>query len=382
MFKHLLIATAALALLFTAGHPALSAEPASTPQVMAQELGIPAYEPRFNREKPVIAVIAENTFTELTDLIIPYGVLAESGVAQVFALAMKEGPVQMFPALRIEAQATVAQFDERFPEGADYVVVPAVHRADDVALLAWISSQASKGATMVGVCDGVWVLANAGLLKGRKAVGHWYSLDALARKFPDTEWLRNTRYVADGKIITTTGVTASIPVSVALVEAIAGPERASALALTMGIANWSAEHQSDRFKLRARHVFTATGNWLARWSHEDIGLPLAEGVDEVALALVADAYSRTYRSRAFSLSPTAERVRTRRGLVVLPDRAQGQSQSQSQSHRVARAVDRTVALPVDMPSLASLDASLQAIEALYGPATSALVALQLEYTRP
>lgn len=368
MLRRLVIAICAFAVTLTTSQIACSAEVASGRRVMSEMAGIPPYVPRLNRTRPVVAVVAENTFTELADYVIPYGVLTESGAAQVFALATQAGPVQMFPALRVVPQASVNEFDTRFPDGADYVIVPAVHRTDDLALLAWVKAQANKGATIVGVCDGVWVLANAGLLAGRKAVGHWYSFDDLKSKFPKTEWLRNTRYVVDGNIITTTGVSASIPISLALVEAIAGRERAMAVARTMGANGWSATHRSDHYKLNARHVFTAASNWLSFWSHENIGIPIANGVDEVGLALVADAYSRTYRSSAFSQFPSADRVTTRRGLIVLPDKIQS-----------ANAVDRIVALPIDVPPISALDATLRAIEQSYGSATSAFVALQLEY---
>lgn len=350
---------------------AFNAESILTPQVVSTASGIPAYAPRFNRARPVVAIVAENTFTELTDYVIPYGVLSESEVAQVFAIATKAGPIQMFPALRFEPQATVSEFDSRFSEGADYVVVPAVFHKKDPVLLEWIRAQAKKGATIMGICDGGWVLANAGLLNGRKSVGHWFSFNDLARKFPKTERLRNTRYVADGNVITTTGVTASIPVCVALVEAIAGRDRAASLAQSIGIQSWSAEHQSEQFKLSAKHLFTAVANRLSFWSHEDIGIPINPGVDEIALSLVADTYSRTFRSKAFSLSPSDGPITTKRGLVILPDRVQG----------AGKAVDRTVKLRSDLPPVSSLDVTLQEIEQLYGSGSAAFIALQLEYPR-
>jgi transcriptional regulator GlxA family with amidase domain len=85
------------------------------------------------------------------------------------------GPIQLMPALRIEPQATLAEFDARFPDGADYVIVPAVHEPDDATLVGWVRAQARKGAVIVGVCDGVWVVANAGLLNGCRAAGHWFA---------------------------------------------------------------------------------------------------------------------------------------------------------------------------------------------------------------
>lgn len=333
---------------------------------------IPTYAPRFGRSRPIVAVVGENTFTELTDYVIPYGVLHESGVADVVALATKVGPIQMFPALKIRPQSTVNEFDARFPEGADYVIVPAVHRTDDAALLSWVTSQAAKGATIVGVCDGVWVVANAGLLKGRKAVGHWYSFDDLEKKFPETTWVRNRRYVADGRFVTTTGVTASIPVSLALVEAIGGYERALSVARAIGATDWNAAHRSGDFKLRALHMYVAATNWVSFWSHEEIGVPISNGMNEVALALTADAYSRTYRSNAVSISPSAEEVRTRGGLLILPDRLTGGP----------KAPNRTLKPPDGTKPVVALDAALRDIADTYGQATSAFVALQMEYPQP
>ena len=345
------------------------AKSTSTTPIPSQDLSIRAYQPRFDRQQPIIAVVAENSFTELTDYVVPYGVLAESGVARVLAIATEPEPIRMFPTLRVEPQATISQFDDRFPEGADYVIVPAVLRQKDPVLLGWLEEQAGKGAIVAGICDGVWVLANAGLLDGRKGVGHWFSLGSLARKFPKTEWLRNTRYVADGNVITTTGVSASVPVSIALVEAIAGRDRAASLARSLGVENWGAQHDSQPFKVGIKHVLTALRNKLSFWSSEAIGLPIHSGVDEVALSLIADAYSRTWRSKVFSLSASEEGVTSKRGLRILPDRISDGGKK----------VDRTVELHDNIPPVSWLDATLQNIEQFYGSETSAFVALQLEY---
>lgn len=327
---------------------------------------IAPYQSRFNRTRPVVAVIGENTFTELTDYVIPYAVLAESGVAEVLALATKPGPIQMFPALKIEPQATSAEFDARFPAGADYVIVPAVHYIEDPTLLAWVTAQAAKGATIIGVCDGVWVLAHAGLLKGHRATGHWYSFDTLKKQFPQTTWVSNRRYVVDGAVITTTGVTASLPVSLALIEAIAGHTRAAAVAKSLDVANWNATHHSDLFRLNARQIFTAARNWMSFWSHENVGVSVEQGTDEIALALVADAYSRTYLSSAVSVARTQGAIRLKRGLVLLPDKMANDSE---RSERMLPSIEVT---PL-------LDRTLNNIAQSYGRETAAFVALQLEY---
>ena len=56
---------------------------------------IPGYQPRLGRSRPVIVVLGDNAATETTDYVVPYGILAESGVAEVLALSTEPGPIQM-----------------------------------------------------------------------------------------------------------------------------------------------------------------------------------------------------------------------------------------------------------------------------------------------
>ncbi len=320
------------------------------------------------RARPLIAVLAANAGTETTDFLLPYAVLRQSGVADVLAVATGPGPVTLMPALRVRAQLTTRELDTQHPEGADYVIVPALHQPDDPAVLAWIASQRARGALVIGICSGAKVLSNAGLLRDRAATGHWYDVAGLRSANPTLHWVRDRRFVVDRGVATTTGVTASIPLSLTLVEAIAGRERAETLAREIGVAHWDATHQSDAFALRARHVWTIARNTLAIWGHESLGVRVEPGVDEIALALTADAYSRTYRSHALALSSDLAPVATRRGLELLPDRA-----LDPKSARTA-----LPPVPTSEPALA-LDRALAGIAERYGEDTADVVALQLEY---
>lgn len=338
--------------------------------IEANRVPLPQYTARFNRPRAVVAVLGYNPATEVTDYVVPYGILAESGVADVVALATGEGPIRMSPALRFQAQATTKQFDARFPHGADYVIVPNVYEGEkDAALLEWVRLQAARGATIVGICDGVPVLANAGLLKGRRATAHWRTIDALERKHHATRWLRNTRYVADGNVITTSGVSASIPISVALVEAIGGRAQAEKLARFLGVTDWSPAHNSEQFKLDAGSLFTVLTNKAIFWRHEALGLAVGPGADEISVALIADAYARTRRSSALSVGRSPEPIVMRRGLVLIPDRVAGGTDQPN----------RMLPLFETLPPALTLDRALEGIAASYGDATADFVALTMEY---
>ena len=356
-------------------HPALPQGGAMSEHehVAASDARLPRHTPRLNRSRPVVAVLAYNRATELTDYVVPYGILAESGVADVVAVSTEAGPIRMIPALRFAAQATTAQFDTRYPDGADYVIVPNIYEGqDDAGLLAWIRLQASRGAIIVGICDGVPVLANAGLLAGRRATAHWRTIDGLEGKHAGTRWLRNRRYIADGKVITTSGVSASIPISIALIESIAGRARAGQVADFLGVSDWSAAHDSEQFKLTAAAAYTVLRNKAMFWKHEALGVGVQEGVDEISVALLADAYARTRRSDAVSVARSDKPVLTRRGLVLIPDRAVN----------ARRQPSRMLPSFATLPPARTLDHALEGIAASYGADTAAFVALTMEYAHP
>lgn len=342
----------------------------------AAEGSIPAYEARFGRSRPVVAIVGENSGTELTDFVIPYGVLQASGAAEVVTVATQPGVLRMRPALALQPDATIAQFDARFPEGADYVIVPAVVKYRDPALLAWVKAQGGKGATLFSICDGAVVIAGTGLMQGRNATAHWASEKARRKLFPGVHWVADVRYVADGRIVSTAGISAAMPASLALVEAIAGRDRTQALADELGVADWSADHCTvpfrPRFGVNLKPLITT--HYTNPWFHstEMLGLPVTPGIDEIALAVTADAYSRTGRSMVHALASSAEPVRTRHGLVVIPDTLADR----------ARHVNRMLPELDATPSGQWLAKSIEGIRLMYGRNTARGVALDFEYLLP
>jgi transcriptional regulator GlxA family with amidase domain len=322
------------------------------------------------RPRPLIAIIGVNEGTEVTDYVMPYGILRRADVADVMLVATKQGTVTLYPALKVEPHTTVAQFDAQHPEGADYVIVPAMHRDDDPDALRWIKSQAAMGAIIVSVCAGAKVVAETGLLDGKRATTHWYYLKGMLEKHPAIQYVANRRMVVDRGVVTTTGITASMPTTLTLIEAIAGRDKAEAVARDLGIPNWDARHDSSAFTFTRPFAVTTMANRLAFWNHERLGMELQAGVDEVSLALVADAWSRTFRSSAVMFAPAGAVLRTRNGILVVPDEV-----------ATDWPAERRLAAIGNEPPATALDEGLRAIAGRYGKRTADFVAMQLEYPR-
>lgn len=328
------------------------------------------------RARPVIAILALNAATEVTDLLGPFNVLARAGIVDVFIVAEHASPVQLYPfssfgrgpmLFSIDPQMTMDAFDRRWPEGADYVIVPAIDPRDAAPATRWIRAQRAGGATIVSVCAGALTVGAAGLLDGRRATTHWAYLDDLRSKHPTMTWIRDRRYVADNGIVSATGISASIPTSLALVEAIGGASRARAVAQELGVTHWDERHLSSAFRLTNERRKTFVRNWLSFWRRHSLGLPISDGIDEIALAFTADVWSRTALSE-IAVTSDAETVRSLHGLSIHPVVRSGDAH-----------VDETLPAPSPQMPAQAVSRELDRVAARFGRPTADIVALAMEY---
>lgn len=88
----------------------------------------------------------------------------------------------------------------------------------DESLLGWLRRVAPRPRRLASVCTGALLLAEAGLLDGRRATTHWAYCDALAERHPNVQVESDPIFVRDGRIYTSAGVTAGIDLALALVE--------------------------------------------------------------------------------------------------------------------------------------------------------------------
>ena len=159
-----------------------------------------------------------------------------TGPLQVFATVnqLRAGPGLAPPyATRVVAQgggevtssAGLCLLADPLPEGTgpDTLLVaggPGVGAAAvDAGLLAGLSARAEAARRVASVCTGAFLLAEAGLLDGRRATTHWAHCAALARRYPAIRVEPDPIFVRDGAVWSSAGVTAGIDLALALVEA-------------------------------------------------------------------------------------------------------------------------------------------------------------------
>lgn len=118
----------------------------------------------------------------------------------------------------------------------DVLIIPGGVVSDELAkpqVLAWIAAQSASAVLTASVCTGSFLLAKAGLLERHPATTHWEDIADLRAMFPALTVLEGRRWVDDGAIVTSAGISAGIDMSLHLVERLIDRQLASATARQM-----------------------------------------------------------------------------------------------------------------------------------------------------
>jgi putative intracellular protease/amidase len=298
--------------------------PPDAAQVQDGELPAP---PRHDPDKPTAVVLLSNQGAEVTDVLAPYEVLSESGAFNVYAAAPERKAVTLSGGLDVLPQLSLAELGQRLGgEDPDVIVIPEMpdigspgHRP----VAEWLRKHAEGSGTVVSVCNGAQVLADAGLLDGRRATANWANMAEWERRYPGTEWVRGLRYVEDGNVLTAAGVTSGIGATLHVIRGYVGEEATTALAQKIGYPDQRVGDepriQADSLTVSDRALYVL---WTAYgWGKPRMGVVLTEGTSEIELASVLDVYpGPVLTANTTTLTPEGSRspVRTEHGLDFVP----------------------------------------------------------------
>ena len=158
----------------------------------------------------------------------------------------------------------------------DTLIVPGACNVDDVfrdrALIRWLRRRAGRCRRVCSVCIGTFLLAEAGLLRGRRATTHWMHCALLATRHPEITVEADAIYVRDGAIWTSAGVTTGIDLALALIEQDCGRAVAMHVARMLVVYLRRTGGQSQYSALLASQVESTSETFadLERWISENL----------------------------------------------------------------------------------------------------------------
>jgi transcriptional regulator GlxA family with amidase domain len=287
--------------------------------------GPPPPPPTHDPAKATAVIVAGATGAESVDVLVPYEVLAQSGGFNVYTVAPERRVLPLFPAsphlqgVDFLPHLSLDDYDEQIGVDPDVIVVPFVPSADadeNATLMAWLRDRAQPGTSLLNICGGSWVAAEAGLLDGRASTTHQNVLPLVGRQYASVDWIDGQRWVEDGDVVSSAGITAAFDATLRVVEKHAGRVTADTVAERLGYPH--LRFLDDPTFTVPTVGQTAERLSLAyRWERTDIGVALYDGVGEVELASVVDLYPRAPSTIIRTLSLSRDVVTTRHGLQLV-----------------------------------------------------------------
>lgn len=181
-------------------------------------------------------------------------------------------------------------------EQADLIAVPSWTSSDAPAppeLGAALHAAVDRGARVLSVCSGAFLLAGVGLLDGRTAATHWKYAETLSARYPQVQVDPNVLYVDSGPVLTSAGTGAAIDLCLHLVRNEHGAAVANAIARRMVVAPHRAGGQAQFVEMPVPRVDGDELNSLFDWARANLSEPLAVDV----LARRAHMSQRTFARR-------------------------------------------------------------------------------------
>lgn len=160
---------------------------------------------------------------------------------------------------------------------ADTIVIPGwrnIEEAPPRRLLAALQRAYRRGARVVSICSGVFVLAAAGLLDGKRATTHWRYADRLAARYPRIAVEPDVLYVDDGRVLTSAGSAAGIDLCLHIIRKDYGADIANRVARRLVVPPHRDGGQAQYISMPVRRDSTQGLSSLLDWLQANLHKPL------------------------------------------------------------------------------------------------------------
>jgi transcriptional regulator GlxA family with amidase domain len=185
---------------------------------------------------------------ELLDVFGPAEVYGSGHLDDAFKLTMvaeRSGPIRS-----AQGPAAVADYALGDAPPLDLILVPGGigtrREVNNQALLEWLRQRAESATIVSSVCTGAALLARAELLDGRRATTNKRAFAWVVSQGPQVTWIKQARWVEDGKFATSSGVSAGIDMALALIARLVNLEAAERVAAAMEY-EWHRDSSWDPF---------------------------------------------------------------------------------------------------------------------------------------
>jgi putative intracellular protease/amidase len=204
-------------------------------------------EPQPERKKAAILIFEG---VQIIDYTGPYEVFGQAGL-NVYTVAVGADPITTSMGMRVTPSYTL----ETSP-APDVLIIPGgnvTNAQNDPKVIKWIQENAKQAQYVLSVCNGAFILARTGLLDGLSATTFYGLIDGFVAFAPKTTVVTDRRYVDNGRVITTAGLSSGIDGSLYVISKLMSKAAAQMVALNMEY-NWQPDSKYARANFADRHL--------------------------------------------------------------------------------------------------------------------------------
>ncbi|GIO15162.1 hypothetical protein J19TS2_47170 [Cohnella xylanilytica] len=277
--------------------------------------------PEYDADKPTVAVLLANEATEVFDFLVPYEMFAMTGAYNVFGVAPDRGIKSLTGGLDVVPHYSFDEMDAMLGRSPDVIVIPYMPILDEkkyAPVREWIRKHSSADTTLLSICNGAENLADTGLLNGKSAATHWGDINRLIKKYPDVQWVKDRRYVPQGHIVSSAGLTSGIDATLYVISQQLGEPAAKQVAEKMNYPSYDyvANPQMKPFVAGLSDITYVLNN-AYQWNKTKAGVLLYNGADELDLSSAFDTYGASGTTTTLTVSGENKPIVTKHGLNLV-----------------------------------------------------------------
>ncbi|QOS80416.1 DJ-1/PfpI family protein [Paenibacillus sp. JNUCC31] len=277
--------------------------------------------PKYDASKPTVAVLLENEVTEVFDFLVPYEMFAMTEAYNVYGVAPDRKIKSLTGGLDVIPHYSFDEMDTMLGKSPDIIVIPFMPILNDkkyAPVREWIQKHSGNQTILLSICNGAENLADTGLLNGKSAATHWGDINRLIKKYPEIHWVKDQRYVAQGNIVSSAGLTSGIDATLYVISQQLGDAAAKKIADDMNYPsyNYVINPNMKPFSAGLSDITYVLNN-AYQWNKVKAGVLLYNGADELDLSAAFDTYGASGTTRTLTISNKNEPIVTKHGLNLV-----------------------------------------------------------------
>ncbi len=316
----------------------------------------PEYSLSPAQKRKTVVILADESGTEITDLLIPFNILSFTENFHIEILSQRGMPVSVWKGIFLIPHGSM-ETSKTIP---DVIVLPANFHPEDLKIKEYIKKHSDK--QFLSICEGARLIGESEAFRDYSMTSHASALSEFEGKYKSIHWKKDVKYMRDRNLISSAGVASSVEGSLALIETLLGREAVlSALKKIKYPHEWiklnhssNAIGLSDGLQIMKKVFFGASPK---------IGMELYEGIDELMLAAYLDTFNRTFPGRIESFG---HKIKSKYGLILYPTNTLTEYDlgfCEEDCRSFKGSITNKIKLPAD---IFPFDSSLALVKSMYG----------------